>query len=273
MDILTAALVQMKSTENKKENLEVSLDFIQKASKKNADCIFFPEFQMMYSSKEQPLKELHYEAEILANSNFLMELKKSARRNKIGIVATMFEKEKNSKKVFDTAVTINKKGEILAVYRKLHLYDAFGFRESSKFLFGSKITKPIDLQCIKSGLVICYDIRFPEISRILSLKGIEMLVVPSGWVYGTMKEEHWITMLKARAIENGIYVIAPNQVGNIFCGRSTVIDPLGIVLTDLGDRIGYQIVEIQKNRIKDIRKSLPLLKNRRNDIYSLNIND
>ncbi|MGD1837315.1 MAG: carbon-nitrogen hydrolase family protein [Nitrososphaeraceae archaeon] len=270
--MLTAALVQMKSSENKKENLEISLDFIQKAVKKKADFIFFPEFQMMYSSKNQSLKELYDEAEILASSKFLNELKKSAKRNKIGIVATMFEKEKDSKKVFDTAITINKTGKIVSVYRKLHLYDAFGFKESSKFLFGSKITKPIDLQCIKSGIVICYDIRFPEISRILSLEGIEMLVVPSGWVYGTMKEEHWITMLKARAIENGIYVIAPNQVGNIFCGRSTVIDPSGMVLTDLGDRIGYQIVEIHKNRIKEIRKSLPLLKNRRRDIYTLNLN-
>jgi deaminated glutathione amidase len=86
-----------------------------------------------------------------------------------------------------------------------------------------------------------------------------------------MKEEHWITMLKARAIENGVYVIAPNQVGNIFCGRSMIVDPLGSILTDLGDRTGIEIVEIQRERIDEVRKTLPLLKNRRADIYNINI--
>jgi predicted amidohydrolase len=78
-------------------------------------------------------------------------------------------------------------------------------------------------------------------------------------------------MLKARAIENGVYVIAPNQVGNIFCGRSMIIDPLGSILTDLGDKVGIEIVDIQRERIDEVRKTLPLLKNRRNDIYDLSI--
>jgi deaminated glutathione amidase len=85
-----------------------------------------------------------------------------------------------------------------------------------------------------------------------------------------MKEEHWITMLKARAIENGVHVIAPNQVGNIFCGRSMIVDPLGSVLTDLGDKRGVEIVEIHRERIDEVRKTLPLLKNRRTDIYNIN---
>jgi predicted amidohydrolase len=84
-----------------------------------------------------------------------------------------------------------------------------------------------------------------------------------------MKEEHWQTMTKARAIENGSYVIAPAQVGNIYCGRSMVVDPFGVVLVDMGQREGIEIVEINRSRVKKIRQSLPLLKNRRTDIYNL----
>ena len=152
----------------------------------------------------------------------------------------------------------------------MHLYDAFGFKESLKFSRGDKIPKLITTPIGKMGLMICYDIRFPELSRILTVNGSDIIVIPSGWIHGIMKEEHWITMLKARAMENGVYVIAPNQVGNIFCGRSMIVDPLGSILTDLGDKIGVEFVEIQRERIDEVRKTLPLLKNRRTDIYNIN---
>jgi deaminated glutathione amidase len=115
--------------------------------------------------------------------------------------------------------------------------------------------------------MICYDMRFPEMSRILTVNGADILVVPSAWIQGIMKEEHWRTMVMARAIENGSYLIAPNQVGNIFSGRSMVVDPFGRVLLDMGDKKGIEIVEIDKSRIKEVRESLPLLKNRRLDVY------
>ena len=153
----------------------------------------------------------------------------------------------------------------------MHLYDAFGFKESLKFNRGDEIPKLVTTTIGKIGLMICYDIRFPELSRILTVNGSDIIVIPSGWVHGIMKEEHWITMLKARAIENGVYVIAPNQVGNIFCGRSMIVDPLGSILTDLGDKTGIEIVEIQRERLDEVRKTLPLLKNRRTDIYNINV--
>ena len=84
-----------------------------------------------------------------------------------------------------------------------------------------------------------------------------------------MKEDHWQTMVKARAIENGSYVVAPDQVGNIYCGRSMVVDPFGLVLADMGQREGIEVVEIDAKRVQQVRRSLPLLKNRRADIYSL----
>ncbi|MCC2648923.1 MAG: putative carbon-nitrogen hydrolase [Nitrososphaeraceae archaeon] len=86
-----------------------------------------------------------------------------------------------------------------------------------------------------------------------------------------MKEEHWQTLLKARAIENGLYIIAPDQVGNIFSGRSMVVDPFGVVLLDMGNREGMEVVEIDKSRVQKVREMLPLLKNRRTDVYGNNI--
>jgi predicted amidohydrolase len=151
----------------------------------------------------------------------------------------------------------------------LHLYDALRFKESDKLMRGKGIEKPVRTRTGSVGLMICYDLRFPEMSRILTVKGADVLVAPSGWVAGEMKEEHWQTMIKARAIENGSYVVAPDQVGNIYCGRSMVVDPFGVVLVDMGQREGVKVVEIDKSRVQQVRRSLPLLKNRRTDVYKL----
>ena len=156
-----------------------------------------------------------------------------------------------------------------SVYRKLHLYDALGFRESAKMAKGKTIKEPVRTNAGSVGLLICYDLRFPELSRILTLKGANVLVAPSAWVQGEMKEEHWQTMVKARAIENGSYLVAPDQVGNIYCGRSMVVDPFGVVLADMGQREGIEIVEVDVKRVQQVRRSLPLLRNRRADVYSL----
>lgn len=267
-----AAIVQMKSSSYKQENLKTSIKYIKEAADQQVDYIFFPEFQMAFSSNKQTVDELYTIAETLPSSNFIKKLSYYSKKYNIGIIGTFFEKndEKKVKKVFDTAFSTDKNGKVVSIYRKLHLYDAFGFKESSKFNKGNEIPNQIITDIGKIGLMICYDIRFPELSRILSINGSDIIAIPSGWVHGIMKEEHWITMLKARAIENGVYVIAPNQVGNIFCGRSMIIDPLGSILTDLGDKIGFEIVDIHRKRLDEVRKILPLLKNRRSDIYNIN---
>jgi predicted amidohydrolase len=132
---------------------------------------------------------------------------------------------------------------------------------------GSKITLPSKTSVGRLGMQICYDLRFPEMSRILASAGSEILVVPSAWVRGKMKEEHWLTLNKTRAIENGCYVIAPDQVGNIYCGRSVVVDPFGKILLDMKKRQGIGYVNISLDKVKQTRKALPLLKNRRTDLY------
>jgi deaminated glutathione amidase len=274
------AIVQMRSSEDKRENMKLSLDFVKEAARKKASLVCFPEFQMAFSPRSQSVKKLTKIAETIDQSNFILTLGESARRNRINIIATIYEKNtKNNSsrsgmnqfdnRVYDTAVIINSNGAICSVYRKLHMYDALGFRESAKMIAGNTIEKPVKTSAGNLGLMICYDVRFPEVSRILAINGADILAVPSAWVHGIMKEEHWQTILKARAIENGSYVAAPDQVGHIFSGRSMVVDPFGIVILDMGNREGMEVIEIDKSRIQKARESLPLLKNRRTDVYSI----
>lgn len=264
-----AALVQMKSSVDKNKNLSYSLKLIGRAAQKKAQLICFPEFQMAYSPAEQKPETLHEIAEKI-NGDFISALSNSAKKNKINVVATIYEfinTNKQNQKVFDTAVIINERGKILSVYRKIHLYDALGFKESKKLLAGNIIEKPTRTSVGNLGLQICYDMRFPEISRILTVNGANILVSPSAWVAGFMKQEHWEIMLKSRAIENGVYVIAPNQLGNIYCGHSMVIEPFGATLIDMGNREGMEILDIDNSRIDTVRRTLPLLRNRRTDVY------
>ena len=261
------ALVQMQSSQDKQENLLRSIDFISEAAAGRAELVCFPEFQMAFSPASQPAKELAAIAEPVGGQ-FVTALSKAARKNCIGVVASIYERG-GSNKVYDSALVITPGGLVSSVYRKLHLYDALGFRESAKLARGKDIKMPVRTKAGNVGLMICYDLRFPELSRILALKGADVLVAPSAWVQGDMKEEHWQTMVKARAIENGSYLVAPDQVGNIFCGRSMAVDPFGIVLADMEKREGVEIVEINRQRVQEIRKSLPLLKNRRSDVYDL----
>lgn len=263
------ALVQMKSTVNKEQNLAYSLELINEAAKDKARLICFPEFQMAYSPPEQKPEALHKIAEKM-DGNFVSTLSYSAKQNKINVIATIYEITNTNKqyhKVFDTAIIINELGKLKSVYRKVHLYDALGFRESKKLVAGSIIERPTRTSVGSLGLLICYDMRFPEISRILTVNGASILASPSAWVAGFMKQEHWEIMVKARAIENGVYVIAPNQVGNIYCGHSMVIDPFGSTLADMGNREGIEIIDIDSSRIDTIRRTLPLLMNRRTDVY------
>ena len=262
------AIVQMRSSKHKQENLDRSIEFVTEAASKGAGLVCFPEFQMAFSPSSQSAAELAGIAETIGG-NFISKIAEAAKKNKIEIVATIYEKTGRPQRVFDTAVMISSTGKVSSVYRKLHLYNALGFKESAKLVAGKKIVKPARTDAGSIGLLICYDLRFPELSRILTIKGADVLVAPSAWVAGEMEAEHWQTMLKARAIENGSYVVAPDQLGNIYCGRSMAVDPFGVVLVEMGHREGVEIVGVDKSRVQQVRKSLPLLKNRRTDVYKL----
>lgn len=264
-----AAIVQMKSSVDKEDNLAYSVKLINEAAKRKARLICFPEFQMAYSPAEQKPESLHKIAEKITG-NFISTLSNSAKLNKINVIATMYEiinTNERNQKVFDTGIIINELGKVQSIYRKVHLYDALGFKESKKLLAGSIIEKPSKTTVGNLGLLICYDMRFPEISRILTVNGANILVSPSAWVAGFMKKVHWEIMVRARAIENGVYVLAPNQVGNIYCGHSMAIDPFGATILDMKNRQGIEFIDIDTAKIDTTRRTLPLLMNRRTDVY------
>jgi len=260
------AVVQFKASTDKNQNLTKILNYIKSAAKKGADLCAFPEFMMLYTSSSQSAAELSKLAETI-NGEFVTSIANAARENSIFVVGTFYEKSKKRNHVYDTAFLVNKSGKILSTYRKIHLYDALGFKESNKLTPGSKIVMPTKTSLGKLGMMICYDLRFPEMSRILASSGSEILIAPSAWVKGDMKEEHWLTINKTRAIENGCYVVAPDQVGNIYCGRSIVVDPYGKILLDMKKRQGIGIANISLDKVNKTRKVLPLLKNRRTDLY------
>ena len=264
---MKAAVVQFKASVNKEINLKKIISFISKAASKNAVLCAFPEFMMFYTNSSQTPKQLANLAETI-DGDFVSAIAKSAKENCIQVVGSFYEKSEKKDHVYDTAFVIDKSGKVISTYRKIHLYDALGFRESDKMASGSQIARPVKTSVGKIGMMICYDLRFPEMSRSLAVAGSEILIAPSAWVKGKMKEDHWITINKTRAIENGCYVIAPDHVGNIYCGRSLVVDPYGKILLDMKKKQGIGFVDIDLDKVKQTRKVLPLLKNRRTDVYS-----
>ena len=261
------AIAQLTSSVNKQDNLSLAHELIAEAKSKGARMIAFPEFLMAYSPNSQSAEELRAIAESI-DGPFTTSLREAARDSRLDVVATIYERCAAPNRVYDTALWIDSAGNLAAVYRKLHLYDALGFKESDKFVAGDELTPPVKTEMGQFGLMICYDLRFPELSRLLTLMGADVLVAPSGWVQGDMKVEHWQTMIKARALENGCYVIAPDQVGNIYIGHSLVVDPFGRTLLDMDGHQGLELVDIDLAVVAEVREKLPLLKNRRADLYA-----
>ena len=261
------AVVQMRAETDKKNNLKKILRYISQAAQRGAKLCTFPEFMMCYTPSSQSPSDLANIAEKI-DGEFVSSISEEAKKNSIQVIGTLYEKSPKPNRVYDTSFLIEKNGKVVSTYRKIHLYDALGFKESTKLYPGSSIAKPVKTSVGKMGMMICYDLRFPEMSRILASSGSEILVVPSAWVKGKMKEEHWLTINKTRAIENGCYVISPDQVGNIYCGRSVVVDPYGKILLDMKKKEGIGIVDISLDEVKRVRQKLPLLQNRRTDIYT-----
>jgi deaminated glutathione amidase len=261
------AVAQIKSSTVKEENIRAALGLIKKAKNKAAEIIAFPEFLMAFSPASQSAEELSKIAESV-DGPFVTALREAATSCGISIVATIYEPCSVPNRVYDTALWIDGAGRVASVYRKLHLYDAFGFKESDKFHPGDDVAPLVESGGNRFGVMICYDLRFPELARMLTLLGANMIVAPSGWVQGDLKVEHWQTMIKARALENGCYVVAPGQVGNIYIGHSMVVDPLGRIVVDLGEKEGLEIADLDLALVTETRAKLPLVKNRRTDVYA-----
>jgi predicted amidohydrolase len=261
------AIAQISSSTEKKQNLTTAVSLVKEAKSKSAELITFPEFLMAFSPANQSAAELTQVAESV-DGVFITALCDAAKANGIAIIAPIYETSPVTHRVFDSAVWIDAKGDVASVYRKLHLYDAFGFKESDKFHPGDDVAPLVGSGDACFGMMICYDLRFPEMARMLTLAGANVLVAPSGWVQGDLKVEHWQTMIKARALENGCFVIAPNQIGNIYSGHSMAVDPLGRTLVDLGEKESFEVVDLDMKLVTEVREKLPLIKNRRTEVYA-----
>ncbi|HET6625350.1 MAG TPA: carbon-nitrogen hydrolase family protein [Nocardioidaceae bacterium] len=178
------------------------------------------------------------------------------------LVAGMFERSGDPARPYNTLVVAGREG-VEATYRKIHLYDSFGYKESDRLLAGDLEPVLVDVGGIRVGLMTCYDLRFPELARQLVTRGAELLVVPAAWVAGDRKVDHWRTLVKARAIENTVYVAAAAQPGPRYCGHSMIVDPFGDVLVEAAD--GEETVEatVERRVVEKARSQNPSLANRR----------
>src|SRR6516164_181978 len=158
------ALAQITSSTEKRANLKLAKDLITEAKNKGGQMIAFPEFLMAFSPGSQSSEELAQLAETV-NGPFTTSLMEEARIHGIDVLATIYERCRLPNRVYDTALWIDASGKIAAIYRKLHLYDALGFKESDKFVAGEELTPPIKTDIGHIGTMICYDLRFPELSR------------------------------------------------------------------------------------------------------------
>ncbi|KOC89411.1 deaminated glutathione amidase [Winslowiella iniecta] len=154
-------------------------------------------------------------------------------------------------------------GEIVARYDKLHLYDAFAVQESKNITAGEQVPALIEIDGMKVGLMTCYDVRFPELARRLAVDGADVLVLPSAWLRGPLKEMHWEVLVTARALENTCYLIAVGECGPRNIGNSLVVDPLGVAIAKAAEAPALVFADLDVSRLAYARSVLPVLENRR----------
>lgn len=228
------------------------------------DLVVAPEAaQVEFGTPDTPLAPA---AEPL-DGPFVTELGRLAAEVDTTIVAGMFERldgeDTETGRVANTVVVLSPDGRLTATYRKIHLYDAFGVRESDRLLPGELSPAVVDVAGHRVGLATCYDLRFPELLRMLAANGAEVFAVPAAWHRGPLKEDHWSTLVRARAIENTCYVAAAGQSPPAYCGRSMVVDPLGVPLTALGEGVDWCVAEVRAERLREVRQRNPTLEHRR----------
>lgn len=233
---MKVAVIQTNAGSNKNKNIEMAGSLVEKAIAKNAKFILLPEV-FVFRGKLKA-KGILSEISETTKGGTIKKLSCIAKERKVSILAgSIYERIKGSKKVYNTSVLVDSDGKIAAVYRKIHLFDANvdGKRicESQCFSAGKKLALS-NVGGMKVGLSICFDLRYPEMYRKYFLQGAEVLCVPSSFTETTGKA-HWEILLRARAIENKSFVLAPNQVGKngqgVSCyGNSMIIDPWGKIL-------------------------------------------
>lgn len=228
-----------------------------------AELVLFPEGAMV---SFEPLRSLAPDAEPL-DGPFVDGLAKAARENGLTVVAGIFESVPGSDRVYNTVVVLSADGSLLGCYRKIHLFDAFGHMESDRIEPGSGETLVFRQNDLSFGVETCYDVRFPELSSQLAAEGADVILLPAAWVHGLLKESQWEVLIRARAIENTVYLAAAGQVGAGYSGSSMVVDPMGVVVTRGGETEQVIAGDIDPERVQAVRLKVPSRKHIRPDVY------
>lgn len=267
-----AAAIQMDSQDSKWGNLTIAERYIRQAADAGANLIVLPE-TMNYIGKD-----IVGEAENLEDGPTFTKIAQLAWELKVWILGgSLYETNpEDPERPFNTAFLVDPRGALVAKYRKLHPFDVVlpngvTSRESDRIAPGRDIVTT-HADWLRAGLAICYDIRFPEMFRLMALEGARMFLVPANFTINTGKD-HWEALLRARAIENECYVIAANQMGKkprfTAYGNSMIIDPWGTVIARSSDKEGYILAEIDPDYVTQVRQSTFTLDNRRPDVYEL----
>jgi predicted amidohydrolase len=264
----------MHSDADKRANITAACDLIEQAADAGAQLVVLPEL-WTYLGPERGHRE-HAEPIPGPLTQRLGEL---ARHLGLLLHAGSFlevERDGGSERLYNTAVCFDARGELLARYRKVHLFDSDPMPGARPYRESATMTPGDALVCfegsgVRMGLATCYDLRFPELFRALALQGAELLLVPSAFTLETGRD-HWDVLVRARAIENGCYVLAPGQWGERADGRATyghsmIVDPWGTVVAQVADGVGMALAEVDTARVADARRRLPVLANRRPACY------
>jgi deaminated glutathione amidase len=268
---MRAAAIQLNSTADKDRNLEVAGRLVASAAADGAELVVLPEKWNLLGTAE----DLVDGAEPVESGPTIAAARGWAREHGIDLVAgSIAARAEDAERLYNTSCAIDRSGEVVATYRKIHMFDVdvggVRYRESDSEQPGGEIVTA-RLGDVELGLTVCYDLRFPELYRILAVRGARLITVPSAFT-ATTGEAHWEVLLRARAIENQAFVIAPNQSGQApphydSWGHSMIIDPWGVVLAEAADGEGVIEAEIDLERQDDVRASLPSLANRQAHAY------
>jgi len=254
------ALIQLSATTDVEGNMEAITRLVGEAAGAGAGLVVLPEAAMHdFGAADVELGPVAQPRDGV----FGQFLAAQARQHSITLVAGMFERSEDPGRPYNTLLVASHDLGVTHHYRKAHLYDSFGYRESDRLTPGEPRPVLVPLGELTLGLMTCYDLRFPEFSRALVDAGADVLVVPAAWVRGPLKEDHWAVLLRARAIENTAYVLGAAQTGPAYVGCSAVIDPFGVIVASAGDEEAVVVADIVPGRIADVRRRNPSLANRR----------
>jgi len=266
-----AGAVQLNSTEDTDRNLETADRLVREAAAMGAELVVLPEKWSVLGTPEQ----MTAAADPL-DGRFTGWARSTARELGIDLVAgSIVERVEGQEKTANTSVHVGPDGEIRAVYRKMHMFDVEvdgdTYAESATEEAGEEIVLSELAGGVRLGMSICYDVRFPELYRVLAVRGAELISVPAAFTLATTRD-HWEVLLRARAIENQCFVIAPNQIGphppGPRCGgRSMIVDPWGLVLALAPDGETAIVTELDFSSVERVRRRIPALAHRRPAAY------